>query len=84
MSQLSKIGLTTLTLVVLCLGAATVTRADTITFTGSRQVLNNPFPAPNVERCGSPPNLLGTPSPGTGTSNFGAFTTEESPKFRPK
>ncbi len=78
MSQLSRIGLTTLTFVVLCLGAATITRADTITFTGSRQVLNNPFPAPNVERCGGPPNLLGTPSPGTGTSNFGAFTTQES------
>ena len=78
MSQLRRIGFTTLSLVVLCLGAATVTRADTITFTGSRTASNNPPPTTNVGRCGAAPNLLITPSTGTGTSNFGAFTTQES------
>ncbi len=78
MPQLSRIGLTTLTFVVLCLGAASVARADTITFTGSRSAANIPPAAPNVGRCGGPPNLLVSPSPGTGTSNFGAFTTAES------
>ncbi len=78
MSQLRRIGLTTLSLVVLCLGAATVTRADTITFTGSRTALNNPPPTTNFGRCGAAPNLLITPSTGTGTSNLGTFTTQES------
>ncbi len=78
MSQLRRIGFTTLSLVVLCLGAATVTRADTITFTGSRTALNNPPPTTDVGRCGAAPNLLITPSTGAGTSNFGAFTTQES------
>jgi hypothetical protein len=53
-------------------------RADTITFTGNRVALNNPPPAPNIGRCGGAPNLLVSPSTGTGTSNFGAFTTQES------
>jgi len=38
MPQLSRIGLTTLTFAVLCLGHAAVTRADTIAFTGMRVV----------------------------------------------
>ncbi|MEJ7577472.1 MAG: PEP-CTERM sorting domain-containing protein [Pyrinomonadaceae bacterium] len=67
-----------LAVTVLCLGAASVARADTIAFTGSRTALNNPPPVLNVGRCGGAPNLLVTPSPGTGTSNFGAFTTQES------
>ena len=79
MPQLSRIGLTTLTFVVLCLGTAASTQADTITFTGSRQILNNPPATPNVGRCGvAPPNVLVIANPGTGTSNLGAFTTTES------
>jgi hypothetical protein len=78
MSQLSRIGFTTLTLVVLCLGAATVTRADTIAFTGSRTAANIPLAAPNVGRCGAEPNQLISGILGTGTSNLGAFTTQES------
>ncbi len=42
MLQLSRIGLTTLTFAVLCLGHAAVTRADTIAFTGTLQNFNNP------------------------------------------
>lgn len=64
--------------IVLCLGAASVARADTITFTGSRQTLDTPPAAPNPGRCGASPNVLISVSPGTGTSNFGAFTTQES------
>ncbi len=76
MSQLSRIGLTTLTFVVLCLGAASVARADTIAFTGSRQHLNNPPSAADVGRCGAaPPNFFTTLNPGTGTSNLGAFAS---------
>ncbi len=78
MPQLSRIGLTTLTFVVLCLGHAASTQADTIAFTGSRQTLNNPPAAPNLARCGAPPNNLVSANPGTGTSNLGAFTTAES------
>jgi len=78
MLQLSRIGLTTLTFVVLCLGHAASTQADTIAFTGSRQILNNPPAAPNLARCGDPPNNLVSANPGTGTSNLGAFTTTES------
>ncbi len=77
MPQLSRIGLTTLTFVVLCLGAASVARADTIAFTGSRQTFNNP-PGAQDGRCGSLPNVLLSPNPGAGTSNLGAFTTQES------
>ena len=77
MPQLSRIGLTTLTFVVLCLGHAASTQADTIAFTGSRTTVNNPPPSLNDARCGSVPNLLVTPNTGTGTSNLGAFTTQE-------
>ncbi len=78
MPQLSRIGLTTLTFVVLFLGAAASTQADTITFNGFRQILNNPPSAPNLARCGAPPNNLVSANPGTGASNLGAFTTAES------
>ena len=67
-----------LAVTILSLGAASVARADSITFTGSRTALNNPPAVPNLGRCGGAPNLLVTPSPGTGTSNFGAFATQES------
>ncbi len=76
MPQLSRIGLTTLTFAVLCLGQAAVTRADTIAFTGTSQTSNNPPATPNVGLCGAfPPNLFVTLNPGTGTSNLGAFTS---------
>jgi hypothetical protein len=84
MPQLSRIGLTALTFVVLCLGHAAVTRADSIAFTGTFQTSNNPPAAPNVERCGAfPPNLFATPNPnpGTGTSNLGAFASTGSNCF---
>src|SRR5215207_9332086 len=72
--------ITTLAVALACLGAAAGARADTITFTGSRDVSNVPFAAPDAGRCGTPapPNLLATLPTGTGTSNFGAFTTAES------
>jgi len=69
-----------LSVVLLCLGAATVAQADPITFTGSRDTFNVSPAAPNMSRCGTPglPNLLATLPPGVGTSNLGAFTTTES------
>jgi hypothetical protein len=67
-----------LTLVVLCLGAASVAQADTLAFTGSRHTFNNPPGAQDFGRCGSVPNVLLSPNPGAGTSNLGAFTTQES------
>ncbi len=79
MLQLTRIGLTTLTFVVLCLGHAAVTRADTIAFTGTLQTFNNPPAVADVGRCGAaPPNLFSTLNPGTGTSNLGAFAATRS------
>lgn len=78
MSRMNRFVLVMLTFAVLCFGATGIAQADTITFTGSRTALNNPPPAPNVGRCGGEPNLLVSPSTGTGTSNLGAFTTQES------
>ena len=79
MPQLSRIGLTTLTFVVLCLGTAASTQADTITFTGSREysgAIGGLVPDP--VRCGpAPPNFLVTLPPGVGASNLGSFTTTE-------
>lgn len=76
MPQLTRIGLTALTFVVLCLGHTAVTRADSIAFTGTLDTFNNPPATPNVGRCGAaPPNLFVTLNPGTGTSNLGAFTS---------
>ncbi len=80
MSQLSRIVLTTLTFVVLCLGMAASTQADTITFTGSREysgaiggLVSDP------DRCGAPlPTFRNTPPPGVGASNLGSFTSTES------
>lgn len=83
MPQLSRIVLTTLTFVLLCLGAAAVTRADTITLTGSRSATNIPPAAPNIGRCGAAPNLLISGIMGAGTSNLGAFTTAESTCVNP-
>ncbi len=77
--QLSRIGLTTLTLVVLCLGAASVARADTITFTGSREFSGGTGAVPDPVRCGAaPPHFRVTNPPGVGASNLGSFTSTES------
>ena len=79
MPQLSRIGLTTLTFVVLCLGTAASTQADTITFTGSRAFSGGGGPVPNPVRCGAPPpTFLVTNPPGVGASNLGSFTSTES------
>jgi hypothetical protein len=69
----------TLAVTLLCVASAAVARADTISFTGSRDVFNAPFAAPDTGRCGTPapPNLLAILPPGIGTSNLGAFTTTE-------
>ncbi len=63
----------------LCIGSATVARADTITFVGTRDTVDGPPAAPDIGRCGAPapPNLLVILS-GTGTSNLGAFTAADS------
>ena len=79
MLQLSRIVLTTLTFVVLCLGAAASTQADTITFNGSREFSGGRGPVPDPVRCGPfPPNLFLNDTPGIGTSNLGSFTSTES------
>lgn len=69
-----------LSIALLCIGSATAAQADTITFTGERVTTNSPPPAPNLSRCGStaPPILLVSLPPGTGTSNLGLRTTNES------
>lgn len=79
----NRLVITSLAFVVLCLGSATVARADTITFTGSRSAARVPPAAPNVGRCGAPPNLLISGIVGTGTSNLGSFTTAESNCLNP-
>ena len=76
MPQLSRIVPMTLTFAVLCLGAAAATRADTISFTGTRSAANIPPAAPNVGRCGAPPNLLISGIIGAGTSIWGVHTEE--------
>ena len=78
MPYLSKLILASLTFVVLCLGSATVARADTVAFTGSR--FNQSPPASPVGRCAPAFTLEINPIIGTstGTSNFGAFTPTQS------
>jgi hypothetical protein len=83
MLQPNKFVIARLAFVILCLGSATAARADTITFTGNRTAANVPPAVPNVERCGAPPNLLIGGIVGTGTSNLGAFTAEESNCINP-
>ncbi len=63
---------------VLWLGAASVARADTIAFTGSRDFSGGPSVVPNPSRCGAPPNVSVTQPPGVGASNLGSFTSTES------
>jgi hypothetical protein len=74
--RIPKIIFASLSVAVLCISSATVTHADTLTFTGSVDTSNNPPAAPNVGRCGAPapPNLLVSLNPGSGISNLGSFT----------
>ena len=78
MPHLNKLVLASLTFVVLCLGSATMARADTLTFTGTR--FNQGPPAGPVGRCAPALTLDINPITGTstGTSNFGAFTPTQS------
>ena len=80
MRNIPKITPGLLALAFLCLGSVMVARADTITFVGNRTTTNSPPPTPDLGRCGgpAPPILLVSLPPGTGTSNLGAFTTNES------
>jgi len=77
MLQLSRIGLTTLTFVILCLGHAAVTRADTIAFTGTNNFpTGGPPRTVDVVRCGASPPFFRIISPqGTGPSNLGPLTS---------
>ena len=64
---------------ILCLGAASVARADSIMFTGSRNYSGGQPGVPNTARCGlAPPNFLVTHPQGIGASNLGTFTSVES------
>jgi hypothetical protein len=74
MPHLSKLVLASLTFAVLCIGSATMAKADTLTFTGAR--LNVGQSISPVGRCAPALTLDINPSVGTstGTSNFGAFT----------
>ena len=62
---------------------AAAARAQVTPFTGTRTAENIPVPAPNVGRCGAPPNTLISGIFGAGTSNLGAFTTVESNCLNP-
>ena len=78
MPHLSKLVLASLTFAVLCIGSATMAKADTLTFTGTRFNVD-PGPSP-VGRCAPAFTLEINPVIGTstGTSNFGAFTPTQS------
>jgi len=73
-----KIIFASLSVALLCIGSATITHADTITFTGSREFSGGRGLVPDPVRCGpAPPNFLVTLPPGVGASNLGSFTTTE-------
>lgn len=80
MNHPHKAGLAFSTLLILCLGcaAADVARADTFNFTGARFAQNPP--ASPIGRCAPDFTVNNNPGIGTstGTSNFGAFTSEQS------
>ena len=77
--RIPKIIFASLSVALLCLGSATVARADVITFVGSRDYSGGQLGVPNPARCGpAPPNVLVTHPPGVGTSNLGSFTSSES------
>lgn len=73
--RIPRIIIASLSLALLCISSATVTYADTITFTGTLITIDNPPPAADPVRCGAPPNVLVTLNPSTGTSNLGSFTS---------
>ncbi len=75
--RLPKTIFASLAVALLCIGSATVAHADVITFIGTRDTVNGPRAAPDIVRCGAPPNLLVILS-GTGTSNVGSFTATDS------
>lgn len=72
-----------LALAVASLGAASSGGAQPFTFVGSRTATNIPPGALDVPRCGAAPNVLLSGIFGIGTSNLGAFTTEESNCLNP-
>lgn len=80
LAQLTAIPLTVATLV---LAPASAARAQVVHFSGTRSAENIPIPAPNLARCGGPPNSLISGLFGVGTSNLGAFTTIESNCLNP-
>ncbi len=60
-----------LSVALLCIGAVTVARADTITFIGTSNIPPGPPRTVDVGRCGaSPPFFLVTSPQGTGPSNL--------------
>ena len=62
-----------------CICLSTTARADTITFTGSRDFSGGQGGAPSPSRCGpTPPFVLVTHPTGTGASNLGSFASTES------
>ena len=74
-----------LAVALLCIGSATVARADVITFVGSRDFSGAPSIVPNPGRCGAfPPNVSVTQPPGVGASNLGSFTSTESHCVNPQ
>jgi hypothetical protein len=56
--RMHKIIFASLAVALLCIGSATVTHADTITFTGSREFSGGRGPVPDPVRCGAPPPRL--------------------------
>ncbi len=78
--RLPNIVFASLSVALLCLGSATVTHADTITFTGSREFSGGTGPIANPVRCGTPtpPIFFVSNPPGVGASNLGSFTSTES------
>jgi len=78
MPHLYKLVIASLIFLVLCIGSATMAKADTLTFTGTR--FHQGPPAGPVGRCAPALTLDINPISGisTGTSNFGAFTPTQS------
>ena len=78
--RIPNIVFTSLSVALLCISSATLAHADAISFFGSRDTFNGPPAVPNPGRCGTPapPNLFVVIPPGTGTSNLGAFTHNDS------
>lgn len=75
--------LTLLAVAAFVLVPAGALRAQAIPFTGVRTAEGIPAPAPDIARCGAPPNALIGGIVGTGTSSLGVFTTVESNCLNP-